>query len=294
MRATKYRRYTQETDNKAVKTKKSANGKSKSKIFSFAAVFVVIAVMMIIPTTTLAPSVGAYENVTTVALTEETVVIETTPKEVPKTDVTEPEKRTVEENVTEPETTKATEQTEATEKTTEAVKEKETLVQEVTESTYFEETVETTVPETTVSQTVPDNSNNSGEYLISIDAPDKNYSPKRVTLSAYDRSKIERLVMGEAGSLGFTGAALVAQTIRDSMNRSNTTSVDVIIQNYKYFAPTDKEPNQAVKDAVSFIFDDNGSAVQHRILCFNNYKGGWHETQKFIVAYGNVRFFDFN
>ena len=42
----------------------------------------------------------------------------------------------------------------------------------------------------------------SGDVLLEIDDPDANYSPSQVTLSDYDRAKLERLVMGEAGSMG--------------------------------------------------------------------------------------------
>ena len=68
--------------------------------------------------------------------------------------------------------------------------------------------------------------------------------------------------------MGYTGCALIAQSIRDAMNRSNTTSIDRIISEYQYYGSTAYAPNQDVKDAVSFIFDQNGSAVQHRVLCF--------------------------
>ena len=294
MRATKYRRYTKEvkeTTSTANKSAKSTVGKSKSKVFSFVAVVIVIAVMMIIPTTTLAPGVEAYEKVNAVSVSEESVIIETTPTDVTDTEpTTQPEKEKEEETTVEE--TVATESVEETIDSTESVC---TYVQEVDKTVCTTEATESTTEEIKEIQasTANDDYANQNGFLISVDKPDKNYSPKLVKLSAYDRNKIERLVMGEAGSLGYTGSALVAQAIRDAMNRSNTTSIDTIISSYRYYAPTCKEPNQTVKDAVSYIFDDNGSAVQHRILCFNNTKGGWHETQKFIVAYGNVRFYDF-
>ena len=134
-------------------------------------------------------------------------------------------------------------------------------------------------------------SNQSG-YLVSIANPDPSYNPSPVSLSSYDREKLERLVMGEGGSMGYTGCALIAQSIRDAMNRSNTTSIDRIISEYQYYGSTDYAPNQDVKDAVSFIFDQNGSAVQHRVLCFYVGSSSWHESQNYITSIGNVRFFD--
>ena len=127
---------------------------------------------------------------------------------------------------------------------------------------------------------------NSGDVLLEIDNPDANYSPSQVTLSDYDRAKLERLVMGEAGSMGYTGCALVAQAIRDAMNLSGTSS------DYGYYGSTSIEPNADVKAAVSYIFDENGSAVQHRVLCFYIGSSAWHETQNFVVELDGVRFFD--
>ena len=132
----------------------------------------------------------------------------------------------------------------------------------------------------------------SGDVLLEIDNPDANYSPSPVTLSDYDRAKLERLVMGEAGSMGYTGCALAAQAIRDAMNLSGTSSIDEIISKYGYYGATSIEPNADVKAAVSYIFDENGSAVQHRVLCFYIGSSAWHETQNFVVELDGVRFFD--
>ena len=124
---------------------------------------------------------------------------------------------------------------------------------------------------------------------------DTSYSPKYVELSSYDRDKLERLVMGEAGALGYNGAALVAQAIRDTMNETGSSSIDYIISEYQYTGSTDNEPTSAVKSAVSDIFDNNGYAVQHRILYFYSpelVNSQWHESQEFIIEYGTERFFD--
>ena len=132
----------------------------------------------------------------------------------------------------------------------------------------------------------------SGGVLLDISNADPSYSPSRVSLSSYDRAKLERLVMGEGGDLGYLGAALVAQAIRDAMNRSGTNSIDQIISQYQYSGSTSIEPNSDVRNAVSFIFDENGSAVQHRVLIFYTGSSAWHETQTFIAQVGSERFFD--
>ncbi len=134
----------------------------------------------------------------------------------------------------------------------------------------------------------------SSSALLSIANPDYSYTAKHVSLSSYDRAKLERLVMGEAGTMGYTGCAVVAQAIRDAMNRSHTSSIDAIISEYQYFGSTNIQPNADVKNAVSFIFDQDGIAVQHRVMCFYIGYSAWHETQTFLCEIGGVRFFDLN
>lgn len=124
---------------------------------------------------------------------------------------------------------------------------------------------------------------------------DAGYKPKRISLSSYDRAKVERLVMGEAGGLGYKGAALVAQTIRDTMELENNNSIDYIISSYQYEGSTDKKASDTVKKAVSYIFDENGYAVQHRLIYFyasDLIDSEWHESQNYIASCGSERFFD--
>ena len=66
----------------------------------------------------------------------------------------------------------------------------------------------------------------------------------------------------------------------------------IIQAEYGYYGSTSIEPNADVKAAVSYIFDENGSAVQHRVLCFYIGSSAWHETQNFVVELDGVRFFD--
>ena len=131
-------------------------------------------------------------------------------------------------------------------------------------------------------------------YIMAIDNPDYNYKPQPIKLSDKDRDLAYRIVMGEMGSEGFIGTALVAQAIRDTMNLEGYTSIQQVIKNYGYVGSTSIAPNQASIDAVNFIFDQNGSAVQHRILFFYAtwITSNWHESQNFICQYSCVRFFD--
>lgn len=157
-------------------------------------------------------------------------------------------------------------------------------------------------PETSKPVKNEDNDSNNGEAdktedesLVDSEKTDISYEPKHISLSSYDREKLERLVMGEAGGLGYTGAALVAQTIRDTMELENTSSIDYIINSYQYEGSTEGEATNDVKNAVSYIFDEDGYAVRHRILYFyasDITKSEWHETQQFITSCGSERFFD--
>lgn len=304
LRATNYRYYGSEEASSKCDTQSSSKKSSKtkkSKVLSVAVSVIIAAAIFVIPTTTLAPGVDAFEDARAASLSvgniDEFSLVITDNCVVPTTSPATQYATTVA-----PTTVKATEPTEATQKVTEVEKaESKKVVVEPAEDVNYTQTTESSKteyePKEESTQAQTENSKNeessyNGSYLLSVSKPDKSYNPQKVTLSEYDRAKLERLVMGEAGSMGYTGCTLVAQSIRDAMNRSNTTSIDRIISEYQYYAPTTKAPNSDVKNAVSYIFDQNGSAVQHRILCFNAGGGSWHDTQNYIVSCGNVKFYD--
>lgn len=322
LRATKYKHYGSEervVENK-ISSKQSSPKKSRKKLkaISFISATVLVASVLIIPTTTLAPGVDAFEDSKAASysvgnlddfssvITDNCVPVITAPaaeatteKAQKATDKAEETKAEATENVTEAQTeeVKETEASETSEVQTSNTETEEKNYESPESSyleNYYDDNANYSDSDSSSSSYVDESVNyeSSGNYLISISNPDYSYNPKPVSLSEYDRAKLERLVMGEAGSMGFNGCALVAQAIRDAMNRSNTSSIDTIISTYQYYAPTNKEPNQDVKDAVSYIFDQNGSAVQHRVLVFYTGTSGWHETQIYITTCGNVRFFD--
>ena len=133
--------------------------------------------------------------------------------------------------------------------------------------------------------------------LLNIDNPREDYTGAIVTLSPEDRYILEHLVMGEAGGEGYEGAALVAQTIRDTMVYKNFTSVEDVRKACKYSGSLSSEPNQDVLNAVSYIFDNGGYAVQHELFYFYAPKwcdSSWHESQNFVIEYGGHRFFSNN
>lgn len=133
-----------------------------------------------------------------------------------------------------------------------------------------------------------------GTALIDISNPDTSYSGKSVALTQSDRDLLERLVMGEAGNQGYIGAALVAQAIRDTMYYRNVNSVQAVRDMYKYSGSISKAPNQDVLDAVSYIFDEGGYAVRHKVYYFyapKAVRSSWHESQCFVIEYKGHRFF---
>lgn len=135
----------------------------------------------------------------------------------------------------------------------------------------------------------------SGDYLMNIANPDPNYKSYSIHLSASDRDLAERILMGEAGSMGYTGMALVAQSLRDAYVRGGYSDIASVIRDYGYYGSTSIRPSQTCKDVVKYIFDQGGSAVQHRVIAFYSTQycsSPWHESQNFICQIGKVRFFD--
>lgn len=156
--------------------------------------------------------------------------------------------------------------------------------------TSSEETVQA-VEETAPAQiTIVDQS----EALLAINEPDESYTGAIVALAPEDRDLLERLVMGEAGAEGYEGSALVAQCIRDTMVYKGFTSVAQVRQSLKYSGSIDKEPNENVKNAVAYVFDQGGVVIKHKIFYFYAPRwctSKWHESQHFLIEYGGHRFF---
>lgn len=165
------------------------------------------------------------------------------------------------------------------------------------QETYTEATVPETTPLTQEEIEQRDKSYqqqlDSG-YVFAIDNPDSNYSPTPVKLSDKDKELVYKIVMREIGGYGYDASTLVAQAIRDTMNLEGYKTVSEVVNNYGYQGSTNYTPTQEVIDAVDFIFDDNGSAVQHRVLFFYAtwVQSNWHESQNFVYQYKCVRFFD--
>jgi len=142
----------------------------------------------------------------------------------------------------------------------------------------------------------PTNKNNTLLEVRSAAAcVDDDYEGTPVKLTKRNRELVERLVMGEAGGEGFIGAALVAQTIRDTMLYDNEFDLMKIKRKRKYSGSLKIKPNKEVLDAVEFIFDNGGYIVKHRLIYFYSYKSvksKFHESREFVIQHGGHRFFD--
>lgn len=142
-------------------------------------------------------------------------------------------------------------------------------------------------------QDLYDSQYNAG-YLLAIDTPDFNYSTVQVNLSDEDKELACQIVYGEAGGEGFEQCCLVAQCLKDSMLSLGYTSIKDV-QKYCQYDGWKEDYSQTAADAVDFIFDQNRSAIAHRVLFFyatDLCTSKWHETQNHILTIGNSRFFD--
>lgn len=116
-------------------------------------------------------------------------------------------------------------------------------------------------------------------------------SRKRYELTAVERAEIERVVMAEAGSESREGIIAVAQCILNAAEREGVRPTEAV-KMYKY-TPDRKEPTEAVREAVSAVFDNGETVTDEPIIYFyaNYIHSGWHETQRFVTQIGVHRFF---
>lgn len=199
--------------------------------------------------------------------------------------------------VTEPETTQPATEAEikkTTKKTTKKTAKKKTKTEKKTEPVQTEPPIEwaTALP---AKEPADYQAQWDAGYLVAIDNPDPTYKCGQVTLSDYDRDLIERLCMGEFGSGGFTGAALIAQSVKNAICFDGFTSIQQVIDECQYTGRTDIEPTEDCKKAVRYVFDENRDAVQHRLMYMYNpllVASAFHESQNYILTYEDVRFFD--
>lgn len=113
----------------------------------------------------------------------------------------------------------------------------------------------------------------------------------RYPLTDEERYEVERVVMAEAGSESREGIMAVAQCILNASEKESVRPTEAI-KMYKY-TPNRKEPNEAVKEAVTAVFDNGETVTDEKILYFyaDYIYSGWHESQRFVTQIGVHRFF---
>lgn len=118
-------------------------------------------------------------------------------------------------------------------------------------------------------------------------------STVRYALTAAERDTVERVVMAEAGAEPYEGQIAVAQCILNACERENMRPDEIVVK-YQY---TDMrpEPTDAVKAAVSAVFDNGETVTDAEILYFYApalCESEWHETQTYVCTIGGHRFFE--
>ena len=236
-----------------------------------------------------------------------TNVYEVTPKKTAKSSVEKPTEKPTQ-KPTEEITEEVTEPTEApteeiTEPPTEAPTEFATMqvvtvISEAVSSDSFDYTaVNPTEPATEWSQELQDlyDAQYNAGYLVAIDNPDYNYYPKlQINLSKEDKILACQIVQGEAGGEGYKSCCVVAQCLKDSMISLGYKSIKEVQEKCKYDGFS-KEYSEDALRAVEYIFDQNQSAVAHRVLFFyatDLCTSKWHETQNHILTINKTRYFD--
>lgn len=115
----------------------------------------------------------------------------------------------------------------------------------------------------------------------------------RYALTDAERDIVERVVMAEAEGEGFDGQRLVAQCILNTSEAMDLRPDEVVLAPNQYASPT-AEASQEVKDAVSAVFDAGDMVTDEPIRWFYNDKlvySEWHEGKRFVMYFGNHKFF---
>lgn len=126
-----------------------------------------------------------------------------------------------------------------------------------------------------------------------VDVSEMETATPRYALTVSERDIVERVVMAEAGGEGFDGQRLVAQCILNTAEAMDLRPDEVVLAPNQYASPA-AEASQEVKDAVSAVFDDGDMVTDEPIRWFYNDKlvySEWHEGKRFVMYFGNHKFF---
>ena len=166
----------------------------------------------------------------------------------------------------------------------------------VSENNSKNEFVIMTDPPTEWSQELQDKYNEQYDrgYLIAIDNPDYSYATGQVLLCEEDKKLACQIVMGEAGGESFEDCCVVAQCLKDSMVFLRYNSIKEVQKECRYDGFRE-EYSEKAQAAVEYIFDQNKSAIAHRVLFFyaaDLCQSEWHETQYHVLTRRYARYFD--
>lgn len=131
------------------------------------------------------------------------------------------------------------------------------------------------------------------EPMPEVDVSELETTATRYALTDAERDIVERVVMAEAEGEGFDGQRLVAQCILNTAEAMDMRPDEVVLAPNQYASPA-AEASQEVKDAVSAVFDDGDMVTDEPIRWFYNDKlvySEWHEGKRFVMYFGNHKFF---
>lgn len=147
------------------------------------------------------------------------------------------------------------------------------------------------------------------QFYFPLDYPDTDYVGHAVPeLTASQIASIKNTLYGEAG-YSLETMILVAQAIRDNVDRSPLVTYDNFVTECQFFGGYEERPASVydtalVNQAFDYIFVQGNSAVQHRIYCFytrtpslqtdDDYQALFALPLEFIIEADNTRFFCWN
>lgn len=143
----------------------------------------------------------------------------------------------------------------------------------------------------------------NGEFLFTSGyTPDTSYKGQTYSLTSEERSELQWIIYNEYGSGGYEAMVLQAQCLRDALvtNYNNCTPMNIKdSMGYAYGeygnSKSVTDNSAEAKEALEYVFDQGGSAVQHEILfmCVRG-SSAWHYTQNKVFEYGTIDYFDIN
>ena len=106
------------------------------------------------------------------------------------------------------------------------------------------------------------------------------------------------VILAECRGEEIMGQIAVAQCIRDMMEYTNASAIEVV-QKYGYATEVKGQVSQQsldiAGDVLTKVFVQGVRATPYRILFFYNpskVTSEWHESQKYVMTIGNHKFFD--